>query len=507
MSLIHSRNPSRAATRSGARNYHLFTRTALRSGYARQKIILYCCCWILTASSTAHAQLAEIRHQFIPTDNCLKCHEVPGVRDAASGLTDRVRMSEWKIWAEQDKHASAYKVLSESRSQRIGQLLGKDVLAPATGCIQCHTSNAVNELWSPACFRNGQNAFVEEGVSCQTCHGPAELWESEHIKPGWRAKTPAEKAEFGFNTMEDPVQRATMCTSCHIGRSERGRIITHEMYAAGHPMLSGFDMEAFADKMPRHWRYSHEKPGGKPFNFERTRAVLIGSVVAMKTAVQLADSGRGTWPELARLECYSCHHELQTPSWRQADFASRPAGQPRLELGCLPLVKVAAEQAGGAQGTSDVDQLIAEARAAFSRNIFGDVESLGLLRSNVDEWSVQIEPKLMAMPLDQAKVRQILDELLQTASSENHDFDTARQLTGATVVIAEELSRSGAQVKGLPNLLTRLKALEDDERGFALVSTTDKRVEDKFGLQLANRARFKPQAYAALMKSLREGMR
>jgi hypothetical protein len=469
--------------------------------------ILLVACWMAITFETARAQLTEIRHQFIPTDNCLKCHEVPGVRDAASGLTDRVRMSEWKIWAEQDKHASAYKVLSEPRSQRIGELLGKDVLATATGCIQCHTSNVVNELWSPACFRNGQNAFVEEGVSCQTCHGPAELWESEHIKPAWREKSPEQKAEFGFNTMEDPVQRAAMCTSCHIGSGERGRIITHEMYAAGHPMLSGFDMEAFADKMPRHWRYSHEKPGGKPFNFERTRAVLIGSIVAMKTAVQLTDASRSSWPELARLECYSCHHELHAPSWRQADFASRPAGRPRLELGCLPLVRVAAEQAAGAEGASDVDRLVEEARGAFARNMFGDAESLAQLRTSTDEWSKQIEPKLIAMPLDQAKVRQILDELLASASTQNHDFDTARQLTGAMVVIAEELSRSGAQVKGLANLLTRLKALEDDERGFALVSTDDKRVEDKFGLQLANRARFKPQAYAALMKSLREGMK
>jgi hypothetical protein len=463
-------------------------------------------CWLTVSITSSYAQLAEIRHQFIPTDNCLKCHEVPGVRDAASGLTDRVRMSEWKIWAEQDKHASAYKVLSEPRSQRIGQLMAKDVLAADTGCIQCHTSNAVNELWSPACFRNGQNAYVQEGVSCQTCHGPAELWESEHIKTTWHEKSPEQKAEFGFNTMEDPVQRATMCTSCHIGSSERGRIITHEMYAAGHPMLSGFDMEAFADKMPRHWRYSHEKPGGKPFNFERTRAVLIGSVVAMRTAVKLANDGSVTWPELARLECYSCHHELETPSWRQVDFASRAAGRPRLELGCFPLVRVAAQQAASEEGVRDVDRLVGEARGAFARNMFGDVESLAQLRTAVDGWSKEIEPQLASMPLDQARVREILDQLLQVAADGTHDFDTSRQLTGAMVVVAEELSRSGAQVKGLPNLLTRLKALEDDERGFALVSTADKRVENKFHLQLANRARFKPQVYSALMKSLRKGM-
>jgi hypothetical protein len=332
----------------------------------------------------------------------------------------------------------------------MGQLLGKDVLAAETGCIQCHTSNVVNELWAPECFQNGENPYVADGVSCQTCHGPAELWEGEHYKTTWRAKSHAEKAEFGFNAMEDPVTRASMCTSCHIGSAERGRVITHEMYAAGHPMLSGFDMEAFADKMPRHWRYAHEKPGARPFSFDRTRAVLVGSVVALKTAVDLAADSRESWPELARLECFSCHHELKTPSWRQENHAERFPGRPRLDLGCLPLVRVATQQAVGSAAANEFDELIQKSREPFANNLFGDPEKIAVLRTTVDQWSVNIEQKLTVLPLDEAKVREILDQLLQVAAEGNHDFDTARQLTGAIYVIAEELSRSGAQVTGLP---------------------------------------------------------
>jgi hypothetical protein len=459
-------------------------------------------CYLVVLPACGFAQDAEIAHLYIPTNNCQRCHEVPGVRDASAGITDRVRMSEWMIWQQQDKHASAYQVLLEPRSQRIGKLLGKDVLDAGAGCIQCHTSNAVIEQWSPACYVNGENPYIAEGVSCQTCHGPAELWEAEHIKPGWRQKSLQEKAAFGFKVMENPIERADMCTSCHVGSAELGRVITHEMYAAGHPMLSGFEMEAFADKMPRHWRYTHEKPGAPPFNYERTRAVLVGSIVALRNSLQLASDSGKYWPELARFECYSCHHELRFPSWRQEGHAERFAGRPRLESGCLPLVRATTEIAEGSAESFDL--LIARTREPFAVNPFGDPAQVAAIGNVANTWSTEITERLNKMPLNEAQVRSTLAKLLAVAAEGTHDFDTARQLTGAIYVVGEELSRSGAQVPGLDRLLVRLKTLEDDERGFALVSTTDKRVEDKYHLQLANRARFKPAAYAALMKSLNE---
>ena len=32
-----------------------------------------------------------------------------------------------------------------------------------------------------------------------------------------------------------------MCLSCHLGNAREGRVVTHEMYAAGHPPLPGFE--------------------------------------------------------------------------------------------------------------------------------------------------------------------------------------------------------------------------------------------------------------------------
>ncbi|WP_146451141.1 hypothetical protein [Bythopirellula polymerisocia] len=124
------------------------------------------------------------------------------------------------------------------------------------------------------------------------------------------------------------------------------------------------------------------------------------------------------------------------------------------------------------------------------------------LRAAVDRWSEPVEQQLFEMPLDEVQVGEILDFLLGIAAEGCHDYDTARQLSGAITVVAGELSRSGAQVPGLSNLQKQLANL--NVRGFALVSTDDKHVEAKFHQQLSNRARFKPRVFSALMASLRE---
>ncbi len=456
--------------------------------------------------ATSFAQQSDQTHHYLPDARyCLQCHSEPFKSAEEFGVLDRVRLDEWKRWEDQDKHTTAFEQLSGDRGKRMGDLLNQDVLAPQTGCIPCHTANIDESLWSEECFRNDVNIAQAKGVACQTCHGPAEHWIGLHDKPSvWQKMSTAERKSVGFETMEDPVIRAEKCLSCHVGNTELGRTITHEMYAAGHPPLSGFELESFADKMPRHWRYYNEKHQDKPYQFERTRAVLLGSVIAFRTAVDLASEARDNWPELARLECYSCHHELQSPGWRQEDYAGRLAGRPRLELGCLPLVQAATLVAGGTAGAEQFDALLAQTQKPFQQNMFGDPLELVALQTAVDQWSVQVEQTLAEMPLDKESVRKILGLLLAVAAEGTHDYDTARQITGAISVVAEELSRSGAEVRGLSNLQQQLHAL--NERGFALVFTEDKRVEDKFHQQLSNRARFKPRVFSALMASLYESM-
>ena len=458
-------------------------------------------CFLALCMSTTYAQ-PDRQPLYIPTNDCERCHSNPTERDTAVGTTDRVQLLEWLIWKDKDKHSRAYHVLTEPRGQRIGELMGKDVLAASTGCIQCHTSNADPELWSPACFQNGGNPYVAEGVSCQTCHGPAEFWEGEHIKDDWIARSDAEKARFGFNIMESPVRRAEMCLSCHQGNAELGRVITHEMYAAGHPTLSGFEMEAFGDKMPRHWRFSHEKPHGGPPNFDRTRAVLLGSIVALRMATAEAALAGDNWPELARLECYSCHHELRTPTWRQDLGRVETPGRPRLSLGCLPLVRAAAVFVHGSNGESQFEDVVRRTDAPFQEQAFGDPEKLAALSRGAARWSAAMERELHTRPLDDAQALAILTQLATTAAEEPYDFDTARQVIGAMAVICEELAQSDAEFPNLDTLRDELNKIRYEV--FELSPQEESRVEQRYPIVLEKRARYKPDRFQQLMTRFRE---
>ena len=59
----------------------------------------------------------------------------------------------------------------------------------------------------------------------------------------------------------DPVTRGKKCVSCHIGNPdpEEEKVVTHAMYAAGHPPLPGIEVATFSDAQPRHWQYLREK--------------------------------------------------------------------------------------------------------------------------------------------------------------------------------------------------------------------------------------------------------
>src|SRR5206468_1043440 len=126
----------------------------------------------------------------------------------------------------------------------------------------------------------------------------------------------------------DPVRRSELCLSCHLGNADEGKVLTHEMYAAGHPPLPGFDTATFSLVEPPHWwqprkvdAFKDPKSGPQWIkNFaadlsglHHTKTILLGSVVALREAMELmaaqaqaADQGPA-WPEYSHFECYSCH--------------------------------------------------------------------------------------------------------------------------------------------------------------------------------------------------------
>lgn len=386
-------------------------------------------------AAEARAQAAAGPNQFRGTIDCERCHTKLTDQDRDTGVLDRVQLDEAATWRNKDRHSKAYANLRSPLGQNIGKLLNADVLDAATGCIQCHATSVDHSRWERANVN-----FSDEGVGCEACHGPSSNWEELHRQfPDWSKTPAAEKSALGWIDVRSPTVRAELCVSCHIGSDDYHREITHAMFAAGHPPLAGFEIESFANKMPRHWRYPYEKTS-KP-SFDRTRDLLVASVVALRMSAELAiaDVREQRWPELARFDCFACHHELAEPQWPLVRDATGTPGRPELIVGCLPLVRVAAQVVAGPSADKKLDVLIEKLQAPFQSATFGDPQVLANDGPTIIRGCNSLEGSLDATRFTPQLAMAVLHDVAREATSEARDFDTARQLFGAWCVVYEEL--------------------------------------------------------------------
>ena len=223
---------------------------------------------------------------------------------APRGVYD-IRQDEYHAWSLEDPHARSYETLSDERSEVIAANLGLGRPArEEPSCLACHA-------FGPPTERLADGWAVEEGISCEACHGPAGGWLGTHDQEGW---THADSVAAGMTDTRDPARRAALCLDCHLDGP--GRAVDHRLLAAGHPPLT-FELDNFAASVS-HWRERAEADG--------VRGWAVGQVAALERelATIAARAGRGEWPELAHLRCGDCHHAISEERWRRA--ASRRDG-------------------------------------------------------------------------------------------------------------------------------------------------------------------------------------
>src|SRR5262249_38763662 len=105
----------------------------------------------------------------------------------------------------------------------------------------------------------------KDGVGCAVCHGTFKPWVTEHANitgdNDWRSRSGDEKQKRGMIDLRNPLTRAELCMSCHIGNAQLGRVVTHDISAAGHPPLPSIEIATFTgDNMPRHWKLMRKLP-------------------------------------------------------------------------------------------------------------------------------------------------------------------------------------------------------------------------------------------------------
>ncbi len=252
------------------------------------------------------------------------CHGAVKATDPARGQV-YIEGGASTTWLQYDPHARAYAVLLEPRSVKIAsqlkKALGGKPAHKAGLCLSCHATVG------PAPAKDPALAPLADGVSCEACHGPAEVWQDKHLSQAWRslAALPIVNHADGMNNLRRPAIRARTCVACHVGDRSRGMDMNHDLIAAGHPRLN-FEFATYLASYPKHW-----KEKGDPATFE-AKSWAIGQVVTARAVLDLtaaralasepgparvAPAPEAIWPEFSEYECFACHHDLSNPSARQ----------------------------------------------------------------------------------------------------------------------------------------------------------------------------------------------
>ena len=259
--------------------------------------------------------------------------------------------SSYTVWATRDPHTRAERVLHEPLAAQIVTLLAardpSRPMVPAhehTACIGCHAT--------------GRGPTAREGVSCESCHGPAGDWLVAHTVPGWRAAGNTQ----GMVDLADPFVCAQQCAGCHVGGTPAAdgspREVSHDLIAAGHPRLA-FELRSFKEAEPPHWRdrfaaaptsAAASAPGSPALDpLDEWALGRLGAVHAFlsQIAQQAGASTRpqsglkaDVWPEFTAFDCYGCHRPAVSAvdrdghtaaALRQTSLDAPPVGTPRLE--------------------------------------------------------------------------------------------------------------------------------------------------------------------------------
>lgn len=145
-------------------------------------------------------------HEFIGAKKCSMCHKTPKQGE------------QFPLW-EASAHAKAFETLGTPEAKEAGAKLGVDNPQTSGKCLKCHsTAYGFSESVVSAAIP------VEEGVSCESCHGPGKDYMKMSVMKD-RALAIAAGLEIGDEST---------CVKCHNAES---------------PTFKGFDYASHWDKI------------------------------------------------------------------------------------------------------------------------------------------------------------------------------------------------------------------------------------------------------------------
>lgn len=251
------------------------------------------------AANSAVKAIEAHKHMGVASCSNSVCH------GASQPFRDsNVLQNEFAVWQEFDPHAKAWQTLGSQASRDIARKLGIGDPAEAKICLDCHADSIAVE-------KRGDRFQISDGVGCESCHGGSELWLNAHAD---RSVTHADNLKNGLYPTDEPVARARLCLSCHMGTNDR--MITHRIMGAGHPRLS-FELDTFT------WLHPHYKIGEawtkRKGEWNGVRDWAVGQGVAAVNLLDLVGDEQAGWkgifPELVMFDCHACHKLMSGNQW------------------------------------------------------------------------------------------------------------------------------------------------------------------------------------------------
>ena len=366
--------------------------------------------------------------------------------------------SSYTVWATRDPHARAERVLHQPLAARIVELLA--TRDPAHAAMPAHEHTACI-----GCHATGRGTAARDGVSCESCHGPAGDWLVAHTLPGWRAAGNT----LGMVDLADPFVCAQQCAGCHVGGPPTAdglpREVSHDLIAAGHPRLT-FELRSFKQAEPPHWR---DRFAAGMANDAASRSTqldpldewalgrlgathaFLAQIARQAGASTRPRSGEGaeTWPEFTAFDCYGCHRP-PVPAVDRGNTHRAPTraalGTPRLEPLHWSLLDIALP----ADAAARLSAFRAEAERRWWER--PDVATITACLDAIDAARAHVDPALESAAAGALALR-VADDV------DPENWDEAVAAHAALEAVVARAAARGVPRESLEAAMARLKTL------------------------------------------------
>jgi hypothetical protein len=397
----------------------------------------------------------------------IAAHKHLGVASCASSVChgatqafkeSNVMQNEFALWQEFDPHATkAWQALTGAEGQAIARKLGLGDATTAKVCLDCHADNVPDG-------KRGEKFQIADGVGCEACHGGSELWISSHAE---KSATHADNLAKGLYPTEDPVKRAELCLSCHMGTPDR--MITHRIMGAGHPRLA-FELDTFTWLNP-HYQIDADYIARKgDWNGVRDWAVGQGVAAANLLDVLLDERAgfQGIFPELVLFDCHACHKPMTAGKWAPRQGTGLGPGAVRLNDSNLVMFRLVLSVVDKAAS----ERLLAQTRALHQATLRDRAATLSSARALRDTIRAEL-PKVGGFDFGDGSLSPILASVLGDAErGEFRDFAAAEQAAMAVQSVVVAFKNAGAldeaRSKTLQTRVDALYATVDREDAYAM---------------------------------------